>query len=148
MQPSEGKKNDTTSSTPTTTTTTTSDATLHITESCWARIEHLTKDQPDTTYLRLFVDAGGCSGFTYQFELDTAVPDADDDVIFSSSSSSQARLIVDTASLGFLHGATIDYVQEMIKSAFAVTENPQSESACGCGSSFALKNFAANLAMD
>jgi hypothetical protein len=29
-----------------------------------------------------------------------------------------------------------------------VAENPQSESACGCGSSFAVKNFSANPALD
>ena len=44
-------------------------------------------------------------------------------------------------SLGFLEGSTIDYVIEMIKSSFVVVDNPLSESACGCGSSFALKNF-------
>jgi Fe-S cluster assembly iron-binding protein IscA len=45
-------------------------------------------------------------------------------------------------------GSTIDYVQEMMRSAFAVMHNPQSESACGCGSSFAVKNFASNPAID
>ena len=40
----------------------------------------------------------------------------------------------------------MEYVQEMIKSAFTILNNPQSASACGCGSSFALKNFASNPA--
>ncbi|KAL3776140.1 hypothetical protein ACHAW5_003258 [Stephanodiscus triporus] len=40
-----------------------------------------------------------------------------------------------------LGGSTIDYVSEMIRSSFAVVGNPQSESACGCGSSLAVRNF-------
>jgi len=121
-------------------------APLTITESCWKRIRKLTADkQDDSLFLRVFVDAGGCSGFQYQFELDSKLDD--DDVVFAQQDGS-ARLVVDPSSLDFMRGATIDYVQEMIKSSFEVRENPQSESACGCGSSFALKNFASNPAMD
>ncbi len=56
------------------------------------------------------------------------------------------RVVVDNASFDLIKGSTVDYVQEMIKSSFAVVNNPQSVSSCGCGSSFALKNFAANPA--
>jgi iron-sulfur cluster assembly accessory protein len=130
---------------------------LIITDSCWKRIHQLiTAKKQDDLYLRVFVDAGGCSGFTYQFELDTDdTLDAEEDVLFyettdskSSSSSVTARVVVDKGSLKLLAGSKIDYVQEMIKSSFEVKENPQSESACGCGSSFALKNFTSNPALD
>jgi len=47
-----------------------------------------------------------------------------------------------------LKGSTISYVKEMIRSCFAVVSNPQSESACGCGSSFAVKKFESNPALD
>jgi iron-sulfur cluster assembly 2 len=56
--------------------------------------------------------------------------------------------VVDSASFDLVKGATLDYKEELIKSAFVVSNNPQSESACGCGSSFAVKNFAANPAVD
>jgi len=42
-----------------------------------------------------------------------------------------ATVVVDDSSLEFVRGATIDYVQEMIKSSFVVSNNPNSESACG-----------------
>jgi len=121
---------------------------LKITESCWKRIHKLAAEKQDKSlFLRVFVDAGGCSGFQYQFELDSQLED--DDVVFAQDDGDTgARVVVDENSLGFIRGSTIDFVQEMIKSSFEVKSNPQSESACGCGSSFALKNFASNPALD
>ena len=52
-----------------------------------------------------------------------------------------AKVVVDSSSFVFLKGSTIDFEQELIRSAFAIVNNPQSESACGCGTSFAAKNF-------
>lgn len=62
------------------------------------------------------------------------------DVVIPSPCST-ASVVTDVDSLSLLRGSTIDYEQTMIRSAFAVKDNPQSEAACGCGSSFALKNF-------
>ncbi|CAM9281026.1 unnamed protein product [Scytosiphon promiscuus] len=59
-----------------------------------------------------------------------------------------AVLVVDATSLEFVKGATVDFEEDMMRSAFAVLNNPVSESACGCGSSFALKNFEKNPALD
>ena len=59
-----------------------------------------------------------------------------------------AEVVVDSTSLDLIKGATIDYQEEMIRSAFAVVNNPNSESACGCGSSFAAKAFSINPAVD
>lgn len=123
---------------------------LSVTAACAQRIESLASKRSlslDDVYLRVFVDAGGCSGFQYQFELTEDATEAveEEDFVFRKNG---ARVVVDEASLQLIHGSTIDFVQEMIKSAFVVAENPQSESACGCGSSFAVKNFAANPALD
>jgi len=51
------------------------------------------------------------------------------------------EVVVDQSSLDLIQGCTVDFVREMIRSTFAILDNPQSESACGCGSSFAVKNF-------
>jgi iron-sulfur cluster assembly accessory protein len=65
--------------------------------------------------------------------------------IFSKDGSA---VVVDTSSFELVKGSTIDFTQEMMKSSFAVVNNPVSETACGCGSSFAVKNFSANPAKD
>ena len=67
--------------------------------------------------------------------------ESEDIIVVSTSVSGAPRIVVDKTSLGFLEGSKVDYVIEMIKSAFVVADNPLSESACGCGSSFAMKNF-------
>jgi iron-sulfur cluster assembly 2 len=127
---------------------------LFVTDSCWRRIQQLVEQKKagltnDSSvknyYLRVFVDAGGCSGFSYKFEIGSDDDLGPDDVVFRSEG---ARVIVDEGSLELLEGSKVDYVEEMIKSGFEVRENPKSESACGCGSSFAIKNFSTNPALD
>ncbi len=91
------------------------------------------------------VEGGGCSGFKYIFKMEDTPIDKDEDKIFEKDGS---KVVVDSSSFELLKGSTVDYVQEMMRSAFSVMNNPQSENACGCGSSFAVKNFAANPAKD
>ena len=105
-----------------------------ITSSCVNKINELRQASNNPKLkLRIVVDSGGCSGFQYEFKTDD--DQQSDDTLIGS------EIVVDELSLGFIKGSTIDYKQEMIQSAFAITNNPQSESACGCGSSFALKSF-------
>jgi len=124
---------------------------VNVTPSCTDHILQLARKReiaPTDLYLRVCVDAGGCSGFQYAFEISTRTeePLEKDDVVFSGRDG--ASVVVDETSLDFIQGSTIDYVREMIRSGFVVKDNPFSESACGCGSSFAVKNFEANPAAD
>lgn len=116
---------------------------LVLTKGCAQRIIKLRETMPDAN-LRLSVEGGGCSGFQYNFELDSE-DISDDDRVFERDG---AALVVDDSSLEFVRGSTIDFTEEMIRSSFVVSNNPNSESACGCGSSFALKQFAENPAID
>lgn len=50
-----------------------------------------------------------------------------------------ARVVVDGSSLALLDGATVDFKDEMAKSAFIVSANPMSDASCGCGTSFTAK---------
>eukprot|EP00566_Odontella_aurita_P027262 CAMPEP_0113564142 /NCGR_PEP_ID=MMETSP0015_2-20120614/21451_1 /TAXON_ID=2838 /ORGANISM="Odontella" /LENGTH=171 /DNA_ID=CAMNT_0000466183 /DNA_START=176 /DNA_END=691 /DNA_ORIENTATION=+ /assembly_acc=CAM_ASM_000160 len=127
---------------------------IGVTASCAERIRELASKRSDASsvYLRVYVDAGGCSGFQYKFELESEASEDEDqgideneDVIFEKDGS---RVVIDQSSLEVIKGSTVDFVREMIRSSFAVVGNPQSESACGCGSSFAVKNFEDNPAID
>ena len=144
--------------------------------------------------LRVSVDAGGCSGFQYTFEIDDEELDEEEDVVYVRDG---IEVVTDTTSLEYLEvrrttplstlrtvccvavplalllpawadsrlisegihlpltlpspspqGSTVDYKVEMVSSSFRILENPKSEAACGCGSSFALKNFELNPVKD
>ncbi len=125
--------------------------TLIVTKSCASRIKHLkalqSPENNNSDYnlrLRISVEGGGCSGFQYVFTMDSD-PLQEDDLVFKRDGE---EVLVDDTSFELIRGATVDYEQEMIRSAFAIVNNPNSESACGCGSSFALKNFEENPAID
>ena len=82
--------------------------------------------------LRLQVSGGGCSGFQYEFSLDADT--TDEDCVFENHG---AKMVIDEVSLDLLGGAEIDYVRELVGSAFRVN-NPNATSSCGCGSSFSI----------
>merc|ERR1719284_869773 len=108
---------------------------LVVTKSCARRILALSSEQSPKR-LRVAVEGGGCSGFQYTFMLEDDTTSVDEtDQFFERDG---ARIVVDSVSLDLVRGSTVDYVQEMIRSSFAIMNNPNSESACGCGSSFAL----------
>lgn len=49
------------------------------------------------------------------------------------------RIVVDTISLPYVAGASIDHVSELIGSYFRIVNNPRADTGCGCGVSFDLK---------
>ncbi len=81
--------------------------------------------------LRLKVQGGGCSGFSYDLYFDQAL---DTDQTFESQG---VRLLCDQMSLMYLVGTEIDYVESVQGSGFKFT-NPNVKSTCGCGSSFSV----------
>lgn len=80
--------------------------------------------------LRVWVQPGGCSGFSYGMALDDAP--LSDDVI---SEVEGLKVIVDSFSAGHLQGAKVDYVDSLMGAGFTVL-NPNAVSSCGCGHSF------------
>ncbi len=82
--------------------------------------------------LRLSVEGGGCSGFTYKFGLADVVEPDD-----HRHDNGGATLVVDPVSLDLLRGSAVDYVESLGGASFQVT-NPNAVAGCGCGSSFAI----------
>jgi len=103
--------------------------------------EFLAAQEADTSSagLRVGVRGGGCSGFQYQLAFDEQ---RDGDVVFESHG---LKLLVDGPSLPYVDGSTIDYVDSLQGAGFQVN-NPNVVAACGCGSSFQVKDDAAEQA--
>ncbi|MBA0881320.1 hypothetical protein Goshw_026371 [Gossypium schwendimanii] len=90
---------------------------VHMTDNCIKRMKELqASEQSSDQMLRLGVETGGCSGFQYVFDLDDKTNP--DDRVFVREG---VKLVVDDISYDFVKGATIDYVEELIRSAFVVS---------------------------
>jgi iron-sulfur cluster assembly protein len=83
----------------------------------------------ETAGLRVGVRGGGCSGFQYALAFDEQ---REGDRVFEDRG---IRLLVDSQSLPYVHGSTIDFVDGLQGAGFKV-DNPNVIAACGCGSSF------------
>jgi iron-sulfur cluster assembly accessory protein len=105
---------------------------LTITERAAKRIGQILKTEGDGAMLRISVEGGGCSGFQYKFNVDRN--QADDDTVISRDS---VVVLVDPASVPFLAGSQVDFVDDLIGASFRVS-NPNATASCGCGTSFSI----------
>src|SRR2546426_1209013 len=103
---------------------------ITLTENAASQIKTLLKDQDAPgKALRVYVEAGGCSGMEYGMAFDEKK--ADDEVI----SQDGVSVVIDPMSANFLKGSVIDYVDSLQGSGFKI-QNPNVHSSCGCGKSF------------
>ncbi|HWA54734.1 MAG TPA: iron-sulfur cluster insertion protein ErpA [Solirubrobacterales bacterium] len=112
-------------------------AAISLTDKAAGKIAELLGGQEDSAgqALRVAVRGGGCSGFQYALAFDKA---KDDDHVFEVDGVS---VIVDKVSMQFVFGSEVDYVEGLQGAGFQVN-NPNVVAACGCGSSFQVKDDA------
>lgn len=106
---------------------------LEVTPTAIEKVKEILEQQePKPMGLRVAVVGGGCSGFSYQmnFENDTNPVDK----VFDFDG---IKVVVDQASLMYMKGTVIDYVESLAGSGFKF-ENPNVKTTCGCGSSFTV----------
>ncbi|KAA0272269.1 MAG: iron-sulfur cluster insertion protein ErpA [Acidobacteria bacterium] len=109
---------------------------MRITDVAAGRLKDLlaAQEEPDQV-LRVAVRGGGCSGFQYALALDKR---KDDDHVFEHNG---VAVVVDKVSMQFVFGSEVDYVEGLQGAGFAVN-NPNVVAACGCGSSFQVREDA------
>ncbi|MFG1344513.1 iron-sulfur cluster insertion protein ErpA [Xanthobacter autotrophicus DSM 431] len=103
-----------------------------VTDAAARRICQILSSEPDGTFLRLSVEGGGCSGFSYKYDVTTE--QGEDDLVIEKEG---AKVVVDRISLDYIKGSQLDYKADLMGSAFKIS-NPQATAKCGCGSSFAV----------
>src|SRR5436190_21839180 len=92
--------------------------------------EILSMQDPKPAGLRISVVGGGCSGFSYSLAFENQPNMLDKTYDYDG-----LKVFVDQASLLYLDGAQVDYVETLEGAGFKFN-NPQVKSTCGCGSSF------------
>ncbi|MHB1526433.1 MAG: iron-sulfur cluster insertion protein ErpA [Candidatus Dormibacteria bacterium] len=104
---------------------------ITVSEQAIGQLKQLLQQQDNQNMgLRVYVNAGGCSGFSYGMGFDDA-PAEDDEVAEQEG----VRVFVDPYSATYLEGAEIDYVDSLMGGGFTV-HNPQAVKTCSCGQSF------------
>ena len=101
---------------------------IEFTKEANNQISKILSEQVESSYFRISVQGGGCSGFKYNFSFDGKVEK--DDIVFD-------KTVIDKNSLEIINGSVVDYKKELIGSSFII-ENPKATSSCGCGISFSV----------
>ncbi|MEO9459003.1 MAG: iron-sulfur cluster insertion protein ErpA [Lentilitoribacter sp.] len=103
-----------------------------VSDNAFNRIEKILSKEDTKTALRVSVEGGGCSGFSYKFDL--VDDEQDDDIILEKGN---ARVLIDNLSLVYMAGSEIDFVDDLMGQSFQI-KNPNAIASCGCGTSFSI----------
>ena len=106
---------------------------VSVTDSALRRVAKILSGEPANSALRISVEGGGCSGFSYKYDI---VPDtraADDFVVERDG----AVVLIDAMSIAYMGGAKVDFVDDIMGQAFRIA-NPNAVASCGCGTSFSV----------
>ena len=108
----------------------TTQSVVTLTANAVAKIKTLTAQDPEAAgkSLRIYLEAGGCSGYQYGFKYDQK---KEGDMVVSSDS---VEVLIDAQSAEMLKGSVIDYKEDFSGEGFSI-ENPNVKRSCGCGNS-------------
>ena len=108
------------------------DINVTMTENAAKRIAKILSAEADKEALRISVEGGGCSGFSYKFDLTS--DRQDDDIVIERG---DAHVLIDQLSIVYMEGSEIDFVDNLLGQSFQI-KNPNAVASCGCGTSFAI----------
>jgi iron-sulfur cluster assembly protein len=111
--------------------TNTEESVISVTPGAIAKIKGLIAEKNLEGYgLRVFVAGGGCSGLQYGMAFENNFLESDRLVDIDG-----VKIVIDRVSLDYLHGASIDFVDNLMGGGFRI-DNPNAAATCGCGNSF------------
>ena len=105
---------------------------VDITDAAASRIAAIVAKEAGKTALRVSVEGGGCSGFSYKFDLVDARNEDDVAIVRDG-----ATVLIDELSLVYMGGSVIDFVDDLMGQSFQI-KNPNAVASCGCGTSFSI----------
>ncbi|WP_019223486.1 HesB/IscA family protein [Bartonella rattaustraliani] len=105
---------------------------VNISDVAAKRIAQILSSEPDKIGLRISVEGGGCSGFSYKYNLVSEMDEGD--LVLKKNG---AVVLIDSLSLPFMEGAEIDFIDDLMEQSFQI-HNPNAVSSCGCGVSFSI----------
>lgn len=108
------------------------DAPVTVSQSAARRIAEIVSADAGKKALRVSVEGGGCSGFSYKFDVVDA--QEEDDLVISKDG---ATVLIDSLSLVYMTGSEIDFVDNLLGQSFQI-KNPNAVASCGCGTSFSI----------
>ena len=108
---------------------------LSVTPIAINQFKKILTDEKKKSFVRILVDSGGCSGFSYKFSIDNKIDKKNDIILIQDKQ--QNIFVTDKVSLTFINSSSIDWKEDLTNSQFIVT-NPIAKSSCGCGSSFSI----------
>lgn len=106
--------------------------TITVSDRAAKRIAKIVATEGSGAMLRVSVEGGGCSGFSYKFDL-VQTREADDLAIEKSG----VTVLIDAISQTYMAGSEIDFADDLIGAAFKI-KNPNATASCGCGTSFSI----------
>ena len=107
-------------------------STVTISDSAVKQITAITNVKIGKNALRISVEGGGCSGFSYKFNL-VEGPQGEDIIVTKGT----ATVLIDKLSFHYVVGSQIDFVDNLMGQYFKIN-NPNAVANCGCGTSFAI----------
>jgi iron-sulfur cluster assembly protein len=105
---------------------------IHISPEAAKKIASLKLEdgKDDSSFLRVQVKKGGCSGLSYKMDFDDTLQEGDK--IFESHGQ---KIGVDPQSMMYIIGMTLEHSGGLNGKGF-VFNNPNASKKCGCGTSF------------
>ncbi|WP_439871778.1 iron-sulfur cluster insertion protein ErpA [Rhizobium leguminosarum] len=108
------------------------DTSVTLSDAAAKRIAAIVGAEAGKSALRVSVEGGGCSGFSYKFDLADRADD--DDIIVEKN---DAKVLIDSLSVVYMAGSEIDFVDNLLGQSFQI-KNPNAVASCGCGTSFSI----------